>query len=551
MIRSNHQDFSSDGALLAETFGLPLLSYLCASPEEAVDRRLRSDQRLRDAQEQVLTDLLELARHLATDATQGGVPRYLRLEVLARYDEVYGTSTGNALRVQAGGDIDISVPDDPASGPLVVLLRDSYPLLLVPIGQRVGQELGLTTATWSNPRRRSFESAVLRDEDLSRLFVEETDSGGWMSNIYRSTGAGGSVQLSMLANTLLLNAWRQVALGSATPDRETLAQNLVDLVDLLRTAARGEPAEVKAFVAFAGVVFDGVDSLDLPFGTLRPSTQHESDSAPTSLEGAVSATTEQGGTITASYAGDLVLETTMSYQIRVERFDSAPSLPPPDWPSDLRDFERLQVHVETVGLASLLPCANDDVVPSPMTSTWRLVFDPLAWGPLFSWSDARSRPSWAPRSMNASEAEEFRLWAQRINSERRPSFDVAIRRTLSAAGARTDPQDSLVDLVIAWENLLGSRQGEPTLRVSAALGWLLASDSDAREEVRGQAAKIYALRSDVVHGNRAVPPEEATEALQRARRMTVSALRMLFDQRTDLLSLRGGDDRSRALIMGG
>jgi len=153
--------------------------------------------------------------------------------------------------------------------------------------------------------------------------------------------------------------------------------------------------------------------------------------------------------------------------------------------------------------------------------------------------------------MNASEAEEFRLWAQRINSERRPSFDVAIRRTLSAAGARTDPQDSLVDLVIAWENLLGSRQGEPTLRVSAALGWLLASDSDAREEVRGQAAKIYALRSDVVHGNRAVPPEEATEALQRARRMTVSALRMLFDQRTDLLSLRGGDDRSRALIMGG
>ena len=63
--------------------------------------------------------------------------------------------------------------------------------------------------------------------------------------------------------------------------------------------------------------------------------------------------------------------------------------------------------------------------------------------------------------------------------------------------------------------------------------------------------KIYALRSDIVHGNREVKPEEAAASLHDARKLTLGAWRRLFAERADLLALRNGDERSRDLMMGG
>ena len=83
-------------------------------------------------------------------------------------------------------------------------------------------------------------------------------------------------------------------------------------------------------------------------------------------------------------------------------------------------------------------------------------------------------------------------------------MDVAARRMISAMAERKDSADALVDLVIVWENLFGSRQGEPTLRVSAALGWLLGSSAEEREAISSRAARLYSLRSDIVHGNRGI-----------------------------------------------
>ena len=49
-------------------------------------------------------------------------------------------------------------------------------------------------------------------------------------------------------------------------------------------------------------------------------------------------------------------------------------------------------------------------------------------------------------------------------------------------------------------------------------------------------AKVYDLRSDVVHGNRVLPHHESVDALAEARRITRDALRKLFGERSDLLS---------------
>jgi hypothetical protein len=538
-------DLTQEGALLADTFGTHLLAYLCAADQEAISRRLEGQAALSQAQEQVLAELLALATQLAATAAEDNVPVAMRLEGLGRFDQAAGTSLGNVLRRHAGGEFDLAIPDDPVAGPLTLLLRDVFPLMLMPADRMYFPRLSLGGALWSNPHRKAFEEAVLADEDLSRLFVEESEGAGWRSTVYRSTGSGGGLQLWTLSDLLLTNAWWHGQLN-ADPGRDALAGALVFLLDLLRRAARGGPCQVKALVAFTGIVLDGVDKIELPFGVLRPVRDHERDLAPPSLEGQVSHTYGEGDSVTASYAGDVVLETTVEYRLEVE---------PPDvdslsaWPTGLRSYEQLGAHLDSVRLASLL--AGDAEAMLTLAPTWRMVFDPLSWGPLQSWTDPRSGPAIAPRRMTTTAAGELASWTEAVHRHRRSSFDVAIRRVISASASRVDQTDALVDLVIAWVNLFGSRQGEPTLRISAALAWLLGSTPAQREEIRAQAAKVYGLRSDIVHGNRAVPPEEAVEALLVARRLTLLGLRTLFRERTDVLALRNGDERSRLLLMGG
>lgn len=538
-------ELSQEGALLADTFGVRLLSYLCATDEDRVSRRLEGGTSLDVPQEEVLGVLLGFARHFAAVTSESGLPTAMQLEVLGEFDEKTQTSVGNALRLHAGGDIDIEIPGDPVLAPLTSLLRDVYPVMLARPEPTFFRQLHLSRALWNSPHRKSFEDGVLNDPDLSRLFVEETESGGWSSMVYRSTGSGGSVQLWSLPGILLTGVWWYGQLANDY-EKGLLATELMRLVKLLCRAARGEPCQVPVFVAFAGSVPEGVDPIELPFGTLRPMRESERGLIPPSLEGSVSHTSADGDTVTGSYAGDLVLETTVPYRIKVEPsdFDALK-----EWPVEMRDYEVLESNLDSLRLASLL-ATDSDALPM-LAPTWRMVFDPLSWGPLQSWSDPRTGPSIAPRRLGPTATKELTKWTTAVCEHRQPNFDVAVRRTISASVSRVDQVDSLVDLVIVWENLFGSRKGEPTLRISAALGWLLGSSPQEREEYRARVTRIYAVRSDIVHGNRLVPPQEASQVLTGARAITLAALRRLFSVRSDLLSMKNGDARSRALIMGG
>jgi hypothetical protein len=535
---------TQEGALLAETFGVPLLAYLCAVDEDGISRRLEGQTELGPAQEEVLSQLLAHATRLAADASTKSVPVALRLDVLGRFDERAQTSVGNALRLHAGGEIELAVPDDAVLGPLTHLLRDAFPLMLVPTERTFFPRLHLTGALWTSPHRKAFEEALLADPDLSRLFLETSDEGGWTSMIYRSTGAGGTIQLWSLPDLLLTNAWW---LGEVANDRgmQKLATHLQVVTDLLREAVRGDACKVKSLVGLTGIVFDGVEKVELPFGILRPIREHERGLAPPSLEGAVSYTSADGDTVTASYAGDVVFESAVDYRLRIDRPGADLTAA---WPADLRHYESLEANLDTIRLAALLTGKAETTLT--LAPTWRMLFDPLSWGPIQSWSDPRVGPSIAPRRITPAAANELANWAEAIHRYRGSGIDVAVRRTISAMASRADPVDALVDLVIVWENLLGSRQGEPTLRISAALGWLLGSSPAEREEHRSRTTRVYGLRSDIVHGNRVVAPDEAAEALVHARAMTLAALRELFGNRLDLLAMKNGDERSRALIMG-
>jgi Apea-like HEPN len=535
--------FTGDGALLVDTYGLRLLRYVTATNEGDLTLRLSGTKKLPEPSEDVLLPLEHIARQAAAAAGSKAAPVRFHLDVLGQFQPSLGTSLGTALRTQAGGDVAIDVPDDPLTGALVLMLRDVFPLMLLPDDPWMPGHVRVTGATFRHPQREVFESAVAAEPELAALFPP-TLSGSERRGpfIYRSTGSGGTTQLELLPELLLGAAWTRAVLTNRE-DLPAVAEELGAVVSIIRRAARNEAISVPVFIAFTGVLPEGIDHIDLPYGVLRPVASHERSFAPGAIEGSLSHTIADGDTVVVSYSGDLLLETSLPYRLlAVEIRDDAM----PEWPPNMRGFDDVQSNVDTTRLAALL--AGSPEAPLHIVPTWRLTLDPLNFGPMIGWSDPRTLPGLAPRRLSRTVADTVAKLARSISQQRRADFDVAIRRTLSGMTSRGDPGDALVDLVIGWENLFGS-ETELSFRISAAIAWILGADAAERGKLQKQCAKIYGDRSRIVHGS-TLAPERIQRCLTEARDITLRLLRALFADRSDVLALTTGDRRSKAAIMG-
>ena len=106
-----------------------------------------------------------------------------------------------------------------------------------------------------------------------------------------------------------------------------------------------------------------------------------------------------------------------------------------------------------------------------------------------------------PTTLTQSEVDSWRLWYVRLSTGHIKRIDLALARILRAQGERREPSDVLIDSVIAWENLFGTKEGEPTFRVTMCLAALLEAETQARIELKRRLGKVYTLRSKVVHGS--------------------------------------------------
>ncbi len=80
------------------------------------------------------------------------------------------------------------------------------------------------------------------------------------------------------------------------------------------------------------------------------------------------------------------------------------------------------------------------------------------------------------------------------------------------------------------------------------LARLLESDVKARLALRAKLGKIYSLRSKVVHGSGVLKVEEHP-LCQEALEVAIRAVRVLIADRTDILKLPDGAERSKVLLL--
>jgi Apea-like HEPN len=138
-------------------------------------------------------------------------------------------------------------------------------------------------------------------------------------------------------------------------------------------------------------------------------------------------------------------------------------------------------------------------------------------------------------------------WARTIDREHVGGIDVASKRLVSAIAHRLDRSDALIDAVMVWENLVGTSI-ETSFRVTAAITKLIEPDPGHRKELYGELKGIYSLRSRVVHGD-SVEDAAVAAASTRAIEIAVLCLRASYARGNAWLNMRSTERADRLLLI--
>jgi hypothetical protein len=377
----------------------------------------------------------------------------------------------------------------------------------------------------ADPAYARAVDAIGEDPALAPLLGEGEQHGPWSSGAIIGSDVGRSWLIqsrTFLPGTLVQNAARLVvAKGLPTGSLEPLLDELGPLVLSVRRLAAGQPDEVPVLMAFHGIgIAEGV-TLATPWGSLRAPFASEREQRPF-----------------GSSSPSAILETTVPVRWKLGEHGAPIS----------RELEAIGTHPDLLALTALLALGRG----SPLRWLWRATLVPLQ-PPGNEYVGGATDTSWAdppaPDPLTEEQLDGLAAWADRVARFYHPSIAVAMRRTLSAvAERRSSAEDTLIDAVIAWENLFGTGgTSEMTFRVTTALALLLEPDPTSRPALRKELSKVYDLRSKVAHGGEVRSKDHLGERKDRAIDVAIEALRALFEIHPLLLS---EPERGMRLILG-
>ncbi len=426
-----------------------------------------------------------------------------------------------ALRKHSGGSILDFSSEDPLVRPVMELAQDYYPALLLPRSERSPFDISpfplpLGLVTLSHPANSAVATALTKEEPLRKLFPEgDIELDSYTRQFVARSGRGSAATVSFLASTFLINA-EPNAWQSGQLSLESYLDAVRREIEAARTLAGGKETTVRASVGLAPAELPDDWRLSTPWGILRAPNHWERRWAPA----------ETGAVLDiefpmAIHVGDLA---TAKERKQLARF--------------MDPIQEMEAEVDRLRLALILATASER--PFAVSPVWQLIPDPLQL-PGFRTGFARPLPG--AGNFDEVREDEIQRWCGLVRDKHSPNLDLPARRLLSSLTTRTQPEDGLVDAMVALESLFGTGQGEIRFRLSVALAWLLEADAKGRSVRQKQVFDLYGKRSKVVHGEH-LSPQVAQKSHAEATQLVVAALRSLFAERPDLI-----DDKHRGKIL--
>ncbi len=523
---------------LLTVYGADFLGFILDEDPENVSRRVTEGSfTLTAEKETALSEFVTLEAFLGTlPEARRGFERSLRLSIYS--SQVNGTMTSYLRRI-CGGMTTLPPANDDVESFLLHFAEVSYPLRLQ--NDRDG-ETSSVRMPWQDPMREQLQAAVMADDMLSKLYPDNSEHSGPVGSTIRSTGSGGGIQLWMFIESVTTAAWQYAHFGRAQPTFDEYTGATLKIVRTLRAALQGKNSTVPMRIGLAGVLLpEGIDSVDLGWARIRRSDERDSYfSQRTSIDDQLHFTNAAGESIMIDYAGNLVLELDVPYKVLLRDHRIADP-----WPDEITQTHLVAEPIECLRLGLLLGGIGEHATAAP---TWQSIVDPLAGVESIGWNDPRRGVNLLPMQLTEQQVDIWKEWAARIHDHRTPQIGVSIRRILRAVSERKEPEDTLIDAVIVWENFFGAAQ-ETTLRVTMSVAWVLGSDAKGRQTLVKELKQIYQQRSGIVHGNAKLKTEKTSAFARRAIEISIELLKVIFENRPKLLKLRSGDERSNLVLL--
>lgn len=419
------------------------------------------------------------------------------------------------------------------------IARRLYPRVISspPPGSLIGSLMYANTqveiASRTDPLFTQLQSRFLDEEPtLDRVFGQEENAAVAIGS---STGHRKNLRRDEVAVTIFRDAVSR-PVGSVEEFEDRAAQCL----KLLLTALSGKTLETNGFIAMSGVHLPGEATADFGSIDVTPMTDKDRDCIRKARSKGMPELERSPEinrwSVLVKHVVPLKLLTKRGNGARVygERFEANLEL------NSIRSlFTKLSL--------ALVLATSGDQRPR-LDWEWRGVIDPVDG----IWDTQRLLDlQFAPAEvgLTTEEYQEWALWHRTLESLPDSKLDVAMSRLVRAANEREDPADILVDSVIAWENMFGGKGGEVKFRITASMATIIAEQGAERRELQAHLAKIYDLRSKVVHGSLSVGIKERAlcdDALELALR----AFKAMLTEHAELLSLDSGE-RSMRLLLGG
>ncbi|WP_159052731.1 HEPN domain-containing protein [Streptomyces scabiei] len=523
--------------LLVAAYGEDLVRYVFNIPDaEKLDGfAARADQT-------VVNTLIHFALQTAhTGSLNASLTAVMNL---GQYMPDEGTSLIQFLRKKSGGLIPSYDADanDPILQAFTAILSDVWPLYLIPPpkGERgTGFFMANPSAVMSHPKLAELAQCIMEDPELSKLFPDPgegqtrpdnplMESSEWVINV----SGGGTRNLVGVVSGLLYDARLRAKIAGKKLTLDSIMFGLLQSLDALRSLASGKVVDVPVIVGFSGIFLHENEEIDFSDGILRGIRTGEH---PLLLNG--------------SGACGAIYETTFPLRI----FETVKTGPGDAWNKPFKKYQArvtealktFQYSLEKVQLALLLSSEGDELIAPKEES--RLTLDPANMGGLAQWRASDHSPS--NTTLQPSKYSEVLATYNVIRKKHPESLNIAMKRLLSAASSRIDANDALIDALIAWENMFGTRQ-ETTFRVTASLAKILESDPTDRIILQKELNKLYAVRSSMVHGAKEPDPETAEKNRYRVIRVAIDALTRLYHERPELLAM-SPEDRSKTVLLEG
>ena len=381
-------------------------------------------------------------------------------------------------------------------------------------------------------------SAFLADPELTTLFPDaerEPDEHGQIAATSLLTwlpGGGGTTFLSILIGSFVEQTLARMRFMGDLAEGH-IEGFVRESIEQLRKFARGDQVEILVLTGLLGIQTS--DSLDRGTWGLRPASglaisnvSSREHPRPKSV-----LWTKMPHRLISRHRADLDEKQAM------EVFD--------ELSEQYRDFHFVLTRKTRTLRFALLAWAleRDDSRPVNVqaTASWSLM--PIAFTQP-PWVEVASGPV-VETVLTAADLVAIAVIAEEVG-EVAPKLDIALNRMVRVASERREPADALIDAVIAWENMLGSRS-ETIFKVCAALAWLLEpSDPERRRRLFAEAEKIYDIRSRLIHGSEDLDGHSAAQLAEKALSLAVGAFRRIHAN-PSLAQMRSSA-RTKAILLG-